>query len=225
MAPQKLIRLDAQESYVRGLLSVPGEQQQKWFTQAALLDTHYSNPVFELGKLAIARHEYREALSWLQRIALTDPLYDQARFKMGLSSYYAGDYNGALSYFHDVASKYPLNEVYNNLAASELELNQPSAADDLRRALEGYSNDPVYEFNQGIALLKGDRFDEAASRFQTVLETSPSDADARTLLERARSRQPVTSSAKLTVLARLKPTYDEAAFRQMKSMFQPSGGK
>ena len=104
-------------------------------------------------------------------------------------------------------------------------MNQPSASDDLRRALDGYGNDPIYGFNQGLALLKSDRFDEAATRFRTLLDLSPSDEDVRTLLERARSRQPVTSSAKLTIPARLKPSYDEAAFRQMKSMFQSSGGK
>lgn len=225
MSPQKLVRLDAQESYVRGLLSPTGEQQQKWFAQAALLDPHYSNPVLELGKLALARHDYRQAISWLQRIVPTDPVYDQARFKMGQSSYYTGDYNGAIIQFRLVAAKYPLNEVYNNLAAAEMQLNQPAAADDLRRALEGYANDPIYQFNQGIALLKSDRFDEAAARFQTLLDASPSDADARTLLERAQSRQPVTSSAKLTVPARLKQSYDETAFRQMKSMFPENGGK
>ncbi len=223
LAPQKFIRVDAQESYVRGLLSPGGDGQQKWFAQAVVLDPHFSSPLFELGKIALARHEYRQALSWFSRIPAGNPLYDQARFRMGLGSYGTGDYNSAATAFRQVAADYPVNEVYNNLGATETQLNQPNAADDLRRAFEGDSADPIYLFNIGIVLLKTDRFEEAATRFQAVLDTNPDDEEARSLLDRARSRQPVTSSSKLTVAARLKQTYDETAFRQMKSMFQAKG--
>jgi len=223
LSPQKLIRVDAQESYVRGLLSPAGEQQQKWFAQAAILDPHFSSAAFELGKIALARQDYRQALSWFRRIPSGDPLFQQARFRMGLSSYGAGDYNSAATDFRQVAAAYPLNEVYNNLGAAEMQLNQPNAADDLRRALEGDTNDPIYLFNLGIVLLKSDRFEEAAARFQSVLDNNPDDSEARTLLNRARAYQPVTTSSKLTIPARLKQSYDETAFRQMKSMFQAKG--
>ena len=45
LAPQKLTRLDAEESYIRGLLSSNKEQQQKWFLQAANLDPHFVAPL------------------------------------------------------------------------------------------------------------------------------------------------------------------------------------
>ena len=225
LSPQKSIRIDAQESYVRGLLSPSGEQQQKWFAQAVVLDPHFANPIFELGKIALERRDYRGALSWFGRIPAGSPLYDQARFKMGLSAYRAGDYSSAANNFRQVATVYPLNEIYNNLGAAEIQLNQPNASDDLRRALEGDTSDPVYTFNFGIILLKSDQFDEAATRFQSVLDSNPDDAEARSLLDRARSRLPVTSSSKLTAIARLKENYDEAAFRQMKSMFQAKRAK
>ncbi|MBV9443656.1 MAG: tetratricopeptide repeat protein [Acidobacteriaceae bacterium] len=225
LSPQKSIRIDAQESYVRGLLSPSGEQQQKWFAQAVVLDPHFANPIFELGKIALERRDYRGALSWFGRIPAGSPLYDQARFKMGLSAYRAGDYSSAANNFRQVATVYPLNEIYNNLGAAEIQLNQPNASDDLRRALEGDTSDPVYTFNFGIILLKSDQFDEAATRFQSVLDSNPDDAEARSLLDRARSRLPVTSSSKLTATARLKENYDEAAFRQMKSMFQAKRAK
>ncbi len=49
LAPQKLTRLDAEESYARGLLSSSKEQQQKWFLQAANLDTRFVGPAYELA--------------------------------------------------------------------------------------------------------------------------------------------------------------------------------
>ncbi len=68
LAPEKLTRLDAEESYIRGLLSSSKEQQQKWFTQAATLDPHFSSPDFELGKLALEGKDYRKAIEWFQHI-------------------------------------------------------------------------------------------------------------------------------------------------------------
>ena len=45
------MRLDAVESYVRGLLAtLDPEQRHRFFTQAARLDEHYSQPCFQLGK-------------------------------------------------------------------------------------------------------------------------------------------------------------------------------
>ena len=92
LAPSKLIRLDAKESYIRGLLSANAEQKQKWFEQAAKLDVRYAQPEFELGKLAMARKDYRQAAFWFAKIPQTDPLYLEAKFRMGLSSYLIGDY-------------------------------------------------------------------------------------------------------------------------------------
>jgi hypothetical protein len=50
MSARPAVRLDAVESYVRGLLSTSPEQRHRYFTQAARLDEHYSQPCFQLGK-------------------------------------------------------------------------------------------------------------------------------------------------------------------------------
>jgi tetratricopeptide (TPR) repeat protein len=225
VTPAKLVRVDAEESYVRGLLSPSGEQQQKWLMQAAALDPHFSGPVFELGKLALARKNYREALTWFQRITPAEPRYPEARFKMGLSAYGAGDYNTSANYFRELLKTYPLNEVYNNLGAAEAQLNQPAGIDDLRRAAEGDPNDPTYLFNLGLALLKANRFDEAAKQFQAALDHNANDSEARTLLARAQNRQSVSSDAKTSLPERLKLNFDATAFRQLKAMVQPKGSE
>lgn len=222
LSPDKLIRVDAVENYVRGLLSPSGDQQQKWFMQAAALDPNFSGPAFELGRLALQKKDYPQAITWFQRIRPKDPHYLEARFKLGLSAYGAADYTSAANYFREVLKTYPLNEVYNNLGAAELQLNQPAALGDLHRAVDGDPNDATYLFNLGAALLKNNRFDDAAKLLQQVLDRKPGDADAATLLERAENHQPA-ASAKPDIPERLKFNLDAAAFRQLKAMLQPKG--
>ena len=218
LAPAKLIRVEAQESYVRGLISPSGDQQQKWFTQAAALDPHFSSPVFELGKLALQRKDNKQAIAWLQRIKPGDPHYPEARFKMGLAAYAAADYNAAVNYFREVLKTYPLNEIYNNLGAAEAQLNQPAALGDLHRAVDGDPNDPAYLFNLGAALLRNDRFEEAAKNLRALLDRNPDDEDARNLLDRAENHESV--AANQPIAARLKANFDEAAFRQLRDIVQ-----
>jgi tetratricopeptide (TPR) repeat protein len=225
LAPQKLTRLDAEESYIRGLLSSSKEQQQKWFLQAANLDAHFIAPAYELGKLYGERKDYRLAVKWLLRVPATDMRYPAARFQMGLSAYGAADYNAAGNYFRDVAKAVPLNEVYNNLGAAEDQLNQPAALDDYRRALAGDPNDPIYQFNLGAALLRTNSFDEAAKQLQNASSHLQDDAEISRLLEQANSRIPFPPNTKPLAAARLKMNLDATAFRQFKAVLQPKGGQ
>ena len=222
MSPQKAVRLDAQESYVRGLLSENREQKQKWFLQAVALDGKFADPAYELGRICLEQRQYPQAIDWFRRIAPAQPAYPEARFRMGLAAYGSADYAAAASYFRETLKTYPLSEVYNNLGAAETQLNQPAAIDDLRHALETDPNNPAYLFNFGVALLKINSFDDAAQRFRQALDHSPSDAEARTLLDQAMRRQPVLAAMKLPPL-RLKTSFSATAFRQLKAMLQPSG--
>lgn len=220
LSPKNFTRVDAEESYIRGLLSSNKEQQQKWFLQAVALDPHFTSPVFELGKLLLKSKDYKQAVQWLGRVPDSDARYAEARFKMGLSAYALGDYNASAGFFRDVLKHFPMNEVYNNLGAAESQLNMPAAADDFRHALDGDPNDPVYLFNLGAALLRANSFDEAARRLQSVVDRDADDHEAQTLLDRAHNRQ-VDSPAKPLAPPRLKNNFDETAFRQLKAMLQP----
>ena len=224
VSPQKLVRLDAEESYIRGLLSQNPEQQQKWFTQAALLDTKFSGPAYELGKLFLVHKDYAKAISWFQHIAANDPRYPEARFKMGISAYGATDYTTAGKYFQEVVKAFPLSEVYNNLGAAENQLGLPVAMDNFRHALEVDPKDPTYLFNLGTALLRNNDFDGASKQLQAVVEHNPDDNEATTLLERARQHTPAAPGTKPDVPNRLKQDFNETAFRQLKAMLQPKGG-
>ena len=223
MNPRKFVRLDAEESYMRGLLASRGEQQEKWFTQASVIDPHLAGPAFELGKLNLERKSFRRAQDWFARVPQQDPRYAAARFRMGLAAYGAGDFSGASAYFREVSKTVPLNEVFNNLGAAESQIGQSSAVDDFRRAVDGDVNDPVYRFNLGVALLKANSFDEAAKFFQFVVDHDDKDADARALLERAQRREQIVPGVRAPAANRLKQNFDETAFRQLKAMLQPKG--
>ncbi len=223
MSPAKLIRLDAEESYVRGLMSSNPEQQEKWFLQATKLDPQFSNAAFELGRAELSQKNFRQAINWLERIPPNDTRYGEARFKMGLAAFRAGDFGAANGYFHEVAKLFPISEVYNNIGAAENELNQPTAIDDFRRALEGDQNDSAYLFNLSLALLKNSQFDEASNKLRTLLTQYPDDSDGQALLERASQRDAAFANSKEHPPERLKEAFNETAFRQLKAVLQHSG--
>ena len=225
MVRQKLTPVDAEESYIRGLLSSNKDKQQKWFMQAVTLHPQFAAPAFELGKLALSRKEYKQALQWFERIRAGDPKYSEARFDMGLSAYYSADYARSVEYFQEVVKTMPLNEVYNNLAAAENHLNRPVAIDDFRRALEGDQNDSAYLFNLSLALVRHNFFDEATKRLEQVIERDPDDGEAHDLLNEVERRDAILADAKALPHERLKDSFNETAFRELKAMLQAKGSE
>ncbi|MGH9662713.1 MAG: hypothetical protein ACRD96_29455, partial [Bryobacteraceae bacterium] len=91
------LRVDAIESYIRGLLADSPDQKLKLFAQAARLDTRYSQPCFQLGRLYAGRLQHRESLPWLERVSRADSHYSEAQFLLGLGRYFTGDFAGAES--------------------------------------------------------------------------------------------------------------------------------
>ena len=213
------VRIDAVESYIRGLLAASPEQSHRYFTQAARLDEHYSQPCFQLGRTYWQKKDYKVAEGWFQRVARTDPHYLEAQFFLGLSRYYMGDFAGAEECFQLVAHSMPLNEVFNNLGATQDRRNNSAAAvASFQKALEGDDADPDYHFNLGYARWRAGQFGAAVENFRAVLARVPNDAEATTLLGRAlRQEGPRPGEARLEGRNRLKTNYDEAAYRQLQA--------
>jgi tetratricopeptide (TPR) repeat protein len=220
------IRLDAEESYVRGLLAASPDQKEKYFLQAARLDPGYAHPCFQLGLLHLARKEYRMAADWLERVGASDAHYREANFYLGLARLEAGDAAGAQKAFQVITATVPLGEVFNNLAAAENRRNLPQAVDDFRKALDGDPNDPDYHFNLGYALFKRGDFTAAAERFRAVLDRVPDDQMATLLLGRCLKKQGLrpgdarSPDARLQTVERLKRNYQERAYWQLKAALE-----
>jgi TPR repeat protein len=217
-----VIRLDAMESYVRGLLASSTEEKHRLFTRAARLDQAFSQPCFQLGRLHFQKKEYKVAAEWLGKVSSSDVHFREASFLSGLCLYNAGDFSGAQNAFQTVAATVPLNEVYNNIGAAQSRQNLPEAIDSFKKAMEGDPSDPAYQFNVGYALWRRAGFDAAAERFRAALERDPQDAEAGAMLERCLKRSgPRPGDTKTERLERLKTNYEESAWWQLKAALQP----
>ncbi len=210
------VRVDALESFIRGLLAPSEEAKIKLFTQATQIDEHYSEPAFQLGRLYFAKKQYRDSSLWFGKVANTDSHYMEAMFFLGLCRFYQGDYQSAIKQFQTVAESVPLNEVYNNLAAAEARLDKPEALDNFSKALEGDNADPDYWFNVGLLLWKKGQFADAKEKFTAVLERNPQDQEATDMLGRA-SRNEGAKGTVASPKERVKATFEETAFLQLKA--------
>jgi tetratricopeptide (TPR) repeat protein len=213
------VRLDAVENYIRGLLAATPEQRNRFFTQAARLDEHYSPPCFQLAKSYWEKKDYKGAAIWFERVARADPRYLEAQFFLGLCRYYSGDYAGAGQCFETVAKDVPLNEVYNNLGAAQARQNKSAAAiASFTKALEGDGADPDYRFNLGFTLWRAGQYDGAIASLRATVERSPSDQEATSLLGRAlKNDGPRAGDPRGENRERVKTNYEEAAYRQLQA--------
>ena len=212
------VRLDAVESYIRGLLAGTPDLRRHYFTQAARLDEHYSQPCFQLGKSSWGQKDYKAAAGWFDRVAHADPHYLEARFFFGLCRYYVGDFQAAEGAFQEVAAAVPLNEVYNDLGAAQAQRDDSAALASYRKALEGDDADPDYRFNMGYAQWRLGRFDEAVESFRAALDREPGDTEATTFLGLALQRQgPRPGDPKTAGRQRLKTNYEEQAYRELQA--------
>jgi tetratricopeptide (TPR) repeat protein len=222
------VPLDVLENYIRGLLAAAPEQKEKYFTQAARLDPDYSPPAYELGRIDFEKKDYREAAVWLAHVGPTENHYREASFLLGFARYQAGDFEAARKAFQTIAEKVPIGPVWNNLGAAESRLNLPQAVETFRKALEQDPSDPDYHFNLGYALFKKGDFAAAADRFRAVLDRNPGDSMATLLLGRCLKKQGLhsakgevaASDARLQALERLKDTYEERVYFQLKSILE-----
>ena len=211
------VRLDAMESYARGLLAASAEQRHRFFTQAARLDDQFSQPCFQLGLEAWAQKDYKIASTWLQRVSRRNSHYFQAQFFLGLCRYYGGDAGGAVEAFQTVADAVPLNEVFNDLGAAEVRHNDlPAAVAAFRKAIDGDDADPDYHFNLGYALWRMKDFGGAIESLRAAAERDPNDGEITTLLGRA-LRQEGPRPGDPQGRQRVKTNYEEFAYRQLQA--------
>lgn len=219
---QVTVRVEAIEYYVRGLLAVSAEQKSKLFGQAVRIEPRYSQANFQLGKLQWEKKAYKAAADYLAKVASSDVHFREANFILGLCRYRLGEFGGAQDAFQLVAASVPLNEVLNNLGAAQSRRNNPEALANFRRALEGDSADPDYQFNVGYALFKQGKLEDAADRFRAVLDRDPEDSEAITMLGRCLKKTPMRASElRGEGFERLKENYEESVYLQLKAMLEP----
>ncbi len=219
-----VVRVDAMENYVRGLLASSPDQRQRLFLQAVRLDPRFSQASFQLGRLYFEKKSWRLAADAFGKVNKTDVHSREALFYLGICRYRLGEFDAAVNAFQAVAKEVPLNEVWNNLGAAQSRRNDPEALASFQKAVEGDPADPDYQFNAGYALLRRGQNEQAAERFRAVLERRPDDAEATAMLGRSlRTPAPRSTQAAGEGIERLKETYEESAWLQLKAVLDPKG--
>ena len=212
------VRVDAMESYVRGLMATNEDQKLKLFTQAAKLDEHFSQPNFQLGRTLFTKKDYKNAEPWLSKVSRADSHFPEAAFLRGICKFQAADFDGAIDQFRMVSNERPLNEVFNNLGAALSRKNDAAAADNFKKALDGDEADPDYWFNLGYWLWKQARFDLAATHFRAVLDRNSGDQEATTFLGRClRKDGPRAGDPRTENRERIKTTFEDSAWKQLQA--------
>lgn len=212
------VRIDAMENYVRGLMASGEDQKVKLFTQAARLDQNFSQPNYQLGRIAFDKKDYKTAGQWLAKVSKSDSHFLEAAFLRGICKYQQNDFDGASDQFRMVAAEIPLNEVFNDLGAALSRKNDPAATENFNKALEGDEGDPDYWFNVGYSLWKQGKFALAAANFRSVLDRSPTDQEATTMLGYClKSEGPRPGDPHSEGRERIKTTFEDSAFRQLQA--------
>jgi tetratricopeptide (TPR) repeat protein len=212
------VRVEAMESYVRGLMATNPDQKMKLFSQAVRIDEHFSQPNFQLGRMLFAKKEYRGAGQWLAKVTRGDSHFLEASFLRAICRYYDGDFNGAIEQFRQLATEIPLNEVYNNLGAALSRRSDQAASENFTKALEGDEADPDYWFNVGYFLWKQGQFALATEKFRAVLDRSPGDQEATIMLGRCiRMDGPRPGDPRSEGRERIKTSFEDSAWRQLQA--------
>ncbi len=217
LARHPAVKVNALESYIRGLMATTPELRHRYFTQAARLDEEFAQPNFYLGRLQWQRENWEAAETWLEKVPGDEEHFLEARFLLGLARFERGNYESARQIFAELLGTLDTAEIYNNLGAAQHRLNLPAALENFRRATASEPAEPDYRFNLGYALWKRGEYAAAAGEFRAVLDRSPGDQDALFLLGRCLKESGSRPGEWRTEnLERLRETYDESSYRQYK---------
>jgi tetratricopeptide (TPR) repeat protein len=226
------IRLDAFESYIRGILATNRQQKIKYFRDAIRLNPTYTLAMLQLGKAYYQAHDYESASLWFARVPKDDVVAGEANFLLGMSEFYRGNFDKAYTTFSYLATLLPLTEVYNNLGVVESRRGRKaSAVDYFSKAVLADPNDADYHFNLAVALYRNGDSAGASRQLKEELQRRSSDGEARSLLD-AINRGPMPPSQtgapamgapnsmfspnqSHTPMERIKRNYDEASYRQL----------
>ena len=177
------VRLDAFESYIRGILSTDSKTRVHFLRESARLNPRDHRAAFALGQYYFEQESYTDSARWLQILNSGDRDYAESLFILGIDQYFLGRYVPAEIDLKKLAGMVPLGEVINNLGAVELRLGHyDEALADFKQALQKEQSDSDYDFNMSMALWHLKKYDQVAEYLHKVLTQDPDDLDAHVLL-------------------------------------------
>lgn len=177
------VRLDAFESYIRGVLSTDAKSRIQFLKESARLNPRDHRAAFALGQYYFEQDAYADSAQWLRLLNSGDRNYAEAQFLLGIDEYFLGHDLPAEIDFKKLVVMVPLGEVYNDLGVVEIHLGHyDEALTDFKNAFQKDQNDSDYAFNMSMALWQLKKYDQAAEYLHKVLAQDPDDLDAHVLL-------------------------------------------
>ena len=225
LAASSAIKLDAFESYIRGIDATASAERIKRLQSAIASSPKYPQAQLALGKAQFLDRQFDAAAATLAQIPQSDPLALEAGFYIGLARFNSAKYADAENAFSFVASRLPLPEVVNNQGVAAARQGKDGAA-LFQRASATDPQDPDYHFNLAVALYRRGDLTGARNEVQQTIKLHPADVEAPQLLAAINSGQPAppvtrpgtTSTTRTTStyepVERIRRTYSEAGFRQ-----------
>lgn len=179
------VRLDAFESYIRGILSRDSKSEVHLLREADRLNPADHRAAFALGKYYFEQEAYADSARWLQFVKSGDRDFAESLFLLGIDEYELGHNILAEAAFKKLAVMFPLDEVMNNLGAVELNAGRyDEALADFQGALQKDPMESDYAFNMGLALWHLKKYDQAGNYLHKVLAQDADDQEAHVLLAR-----------------------------------------
>jgi tetratricopeptide (TPR) repeat protein len=212
-----LVRLDAFENYIKGVIAPTTDERIQHQREALRLSPSYTQATLRLGEAYYEQRQYDQAVAWLSKIPQEDSSALEAQFYLGLAAYDRSDLSRAESAFSFVSERLPLGEMYNNLAVVLDHRDRIAAIENLQKAIAQDSSNPDYHFNLAVELYHRGDVAGASRQLREALSLNPHDSEAKSFLENlggAGQRGLVTASIKVPQ-ARMRTTYDESSFRQL----------
>ncbi|MGI4852478.1 MAG: tetratricopeptide repeat protein [Janthinobacterium lividum] len=205
------LKLDAYESYIRGITASTDEERLKRLKTAVELAPANSSALLALGKTEYVDAEYDSAAVALAKVPAADPLALEAGFYRGLARFNEAHYADAEGAFAVVSTRLPLPEVINNQGVAMARQHKDATA-LLQRASAADPLDADYHFNVAVALRRKGDTARAKTEIDQALKLRSTDAEARELQAVLSGAHP--APAGFDPQERIRRTYSEAAFRQ-----------
>ncbi len=205
------MKLDAYESYIRGITATTDDERLKRLKTAVDLAPTNADAALALGKTEYTDGDYDNAAAVLAKVPSADPLALEAGFYRGLARFNTAHYADAEGAFAVVGTKLPLPEVINNQGVAMARQHKDGTA-LLQRASAADPLDGDYHFNVAVALRRRGDNTHAKTEIDQAVKLRRNDAEAKELQGIIAGTQ--TAPAGFDPQERIRRTYSEAAFRQ-----------
>ena len=205
------IKLDAYESYIRGISAQTSDERIRRLKASVAGSPSFVDAELALGKAQFAARDFDGAAATLAGIPASSPAALEANFYRGLSRFNYAKYAEAEGAFAFVASRLPLPEVVNDEGLARARQKKDGTT-LLQRASSQDPQDPDYHYNVAIALRRRGSLQPARAEADQAVKLRATDSEAKLLDAVLAGTTPAPPG--FDPQERIRRTYSEAGVRQ-----------